>query len=254
MKIYLLADESFPYGMAGVNHLICQAKGLISAGENIEIILTHRAVDKKVNDDLPIKGVYKGIKYKYINGKFQYKSRLLRSLYIHFLVPPRTFLWCLKHFDQGDICYQYSTGIELIIAVKIACLMRSAKFVREMVEIPFLDKKLSNRFYRWLELHCLLPYYTGVVCISHGLIDICKKYFDKNSKLFLLPILVEDIKECNYTQSPYNVPYNPYGINVGNERWYIVYSKRLCKIQRTRYFKLSSYIYRARCRCQELCL
>lgn len=207
MKIYLLANITFPYGMAGENHILCQMRGIANAGGDVEIILPKRSsalFDKKT---YPQKGVYDGMKYEFISDSFFGKTNILIQLYNYFLAPITTFIWAMKRLEKGDIVYQYSANLLLFFTVIIACRLRGAYFVHEIVEIPYLDNKFRHRVRRWMESHLLMPHFDGFVCISHGLLDYCKRFASKKAKFHYMPILVEKNDNTVFTKVSYNVPY-----------------------------------------------
>ena len=81
MKIFLVANITFPAGMAGENHVICQMKGVKKAGGDIELILPRRTSVSSNRTVFLKKGIYDGMKYEFISDSISQKSKLYNSLY-----------------------------------------------------------------------------------------------------------------------------------------------------------------------------
>ena len=100
MNIHFYINNSFPFGMAAAKRRLCYAKGLMAAGHSVDIIICQKCFEKNSNDDFPVKGIYQGIPYNYVCGKFKHKTkyRILRGLDYYVIDYIRSFLYALFMF------------------------------------------------------------------------------------------------------------------------------------------------------------
>lgn len=206
MRVFLLFSGPFPQGLAGVQHVVCESLGLSKILEDFKLVLYLRTVNRDADDGLPEKGTYKGIKYEFINGKIMYSSTLRRRITSAFALL-RTFVWGIRHYHKNDIVYCFEGLNPRLFLFMLSAKIKGAKFVREIVEIPYYNMFLSARYHRWFESTFLFPHYDGVVSISHPLNEFASKHVSKKAKLHIQPILVQDDEIVQFDKAPFNFPY-----------------------------------------------
>lgn len=206
MRVFLLFSGPFPQGLAGVQHVVCESLGLSKCIEDFKLILYLRTVNSEIDDGLPEKGTYKGIKYDFINGKYMYTSKMRRRI-TSAIALLRTFVWGIRHYHKNDIVYCFEGLNYRLFLFMLSAKIKGAKFVRELVEIPYYNMDLSSRFHRRFESIFLFPYYDGVVSISHPLNEYASKHVSKKAKLHIQPILVQSEETLLFDKAPFDFPY-----------------------------------------------
>lgn len=215
MNIHFYINNSFPFGMAAAKRRLCYAKGLMAAGHSVDIIICQKCFEKNNNDDFPVKGIYQGIPYNYVCGKFKHKTkyRILRGLDYYVIDYIRSFLYALTHIKKNDIIYVYFYPIFLQILIILAAKIKKAKVVKETCEHPSALGNIHSKWHKyskWFEYKFIMPNYDGFIAISRDLNKFVEKYKSRRAKCIIVPILVDDqFKDKDLTQlkSEYDVPY-----------------------------------------------
>lgn len=215
MNIHFYINTSFPFGMAAAKRRLCYAKGLMAAGDNVDIIICQKCFEKNNNDGLPIKGIYQGIPYNYVCGKFKHtkKHRLLRGLDYFVIDYIRSFLYALFHIKKNDVVYVYFYPIFLQILILIATKIKQAKIVKETCEHPAVFGNINSKWYRfckYFEFKLIMPKYNGFIAISRELNKFVNRYKSPTAKCIIVPILVDDpfvYKNKSSLINEYEVPY-----------------------------------------------
>lgn len=206
MRVFLLFSGPFPQGLAGVQHVVCESLGLSKCLENFKLVLYLRTVNRDADDGSPEKGTYKGIKYEFINGKIMYSSKMRRRITSAFALL-RTFVWGIRYYHKNDIVYCFEGLNSRLFLFMLSAKIKGAKFVREIVEIPYYNMSLSSRWHRWFEGAFFFPHYDGVVSISHPLNEYASQHVSKKAQLHIQPILVQDEENTQYDKAPFDFPY-----------------------------------------------
>lgn len=215
MKIHFYINTSFPYGMAAAKRRLCYAKGLIAEGHEIDVVICQKCFELTSNDGFPEVGVYKGINYKYVCGKFKHpqKNKIMRGLDYLIIDYLRSFFYALKHIHRKEIVYVYYYPIFLQILILLAAKIKGAKVVKETCEHPSALGNVNSKwhkFCKWFEYRFVMPHYDGFIAISRDLNKFVEKYKSKKAKSIIVPILVEDPfcdKDIRNLKNEYDVPY-----------------------------------------------
>lgn len=215
MKIHFYINTSFPYGMAAAKRRLCYAKGLITEGHEVDVVICQKCFELTTDDGFPEEGIYKGINYKYVCGKFKHapKKKLLRGLDYFFLDYIHSFFFALKNIHSNEIVYVYFYPIFLQILILLAAKIKNAKVVKETCEHPSALGKIHSKWHKlckWFEYNYVMPHYDGFIAISRDLNKFVEKYKSKKAKSIIVPILVEDPfcgKDMSNLKNEYNVPY-----------------------------------------------
>lgn len=212
MRIHFFINGPFPYGMAAAKRRLCYAKGLIAAGNKVEVHIYNRCFNIGDNDGFKEKGIYNNIPYNYIAGKYKRKNKILRGIDWYLIDNIKSFAYALRIVEKNDIIYCYFYPVLLQILLLIVSKIKKAKIVKETCEHPSALGKntIWNKCCRWFEYRFVMPHYDGFIPISCELENFVNKYKKKNAKSIIIPILVDDdlynIDFSKYS-SPYNVPY-----------------------------------------------
>lgn len=213
MKIHFFVLTSFPVGMAAAKRRLCYARGLIAAGDSVDVSICQKCFSKNENDKYPESGIFRGIPYKYVAGKVKSDNRVKRKLDYCLLDYLKGFVYALRKVKKGEViyCYFYSNFFHLLLI--IASKIKGAKIVREVCEHPsalYDMSRFPNRANRWFEYHCLFPLFDGFIPISKDLSSFVEKYKSSKAQSIIIPILVDEIRneeEIKSKGSPYDIPY-----------------------------------------------
>ena len=74
MKIAILLNQSYPYGMACTNRIHLYAKGLVELGNDVEILVPRFTEDLGKAINHKIEGEFEGVKFKYACNPIRSKS------------------------------------------------------------------------------------------------------------------------------------------------------------------------------------
>lgn len=215
MKIHFYINDSFPFGMAGAKRRLCYAKGLMLEGHKIDVVICQKCLEKGMDDGSPAKGMYKGISYIYVPGKYKHSKRnkIMRGLDYLIIDYIRSFFYALKHIHRKEIVYVYFYPIFLQILVLFAARIKGAKVVKETCEHPSALGNINSKwhkFCKWFEYKFVMPQYDGFIAISRDLNKFVEKYKSRDAKSIIVPILVEnpfENQDVSRLQNEYKVPY-----------------------------------------------
>jgi len=212
MKVLIITNEPFPYGMAATNRIICYAKGLIKNGLDCEVLVSKRTepygIDPRNNK---AQGLYEGIPYSYVGGKTQWQKNLVLKVFSLITDYLRTLYFCFKFTKKGDAILCYFSGIALHYFVLVAVKLSGAKVVGELCEYPycFMNKAESiiNRIKRWIMFHGIFTCFDGFIVISESLKEVAEHYKAGKAKILKVPILVDVEKQEKSTSAESDIPY-----------------------------------------------
>lgn len=215
MNIHFYINDSFPYGMAGAKRRLCYAKGLMKEGNKVDVIICQKCLEKGDYEYLPAKGVFHGIPYIYVCGKYKHPkyNKLLRGIDYLLLDYIRSFFYAVKNIHKGDAVYAYFYPIFLQIIVICASKIKGAKIVKETCEHPSALGNINSKWHKlckWIEYKFIMPQYDGFIAISHDLKEFVLKYKYRTAKCIIVPILVDnvfEIKDLSTLKNEYDVPY-----------------------------------------------
>lgn len=212
MNVHIYLESSFPEGMAATKRVACYAKGLTSVGALVDVVCTHRIIERQHDESYPEKGIYESIPYSYSSGKYKSANKFFRGLDWIVLDAFRAYLYVLRSVGKDDVILVYGYSIFMQLAIILAARKVGAKVVKETCEHPSSIVNMSsakNRMLKRLEYRYIMPLYDGFIAISRSLENFCIRYKRKNAKVIIVPILVEDKSNIDFSNrcSPYQVPY-----------------------------------------------
>lgn len=214
MQIHFYQNTAFPYGMAAAKRRLCYIKGLRAAGDEVNVICCSKVYEKGEGEIMLENGLYNGIPYCYISGKYKYPkwNLLMRGLDWDFIDPIRTLFYSLKHIHRGDIVYVYLYPLFLQMMILLAAKTKGAKTIKEVCEHPSTQRtnNITRILSDWIDFHLIMPLYDGFIAISTDLEAFVNRYKKKSAKTIRIPILVDpESYDIDYSQMPppFDVPY-----------------------------------------------
>ena len=148
MNIHFYINNSFPYGMAAAKRRLCYAKGLMAQGHFVDVVICQKCYEKGEDVELPQKGIYRGIPFIYVCGKYKFNQKyiLIRKLDYFIIDYIRSFFYAIKNIHNGDVIYAYYYPVFLQILIILAAKIKRAKIVKETCEHP---SALGNIHSKW---------------------------------------------------------------------------------------------------------
>lgn len=196
MKIFLFGYFEMPTGMAPVKRTMCLAKGLVSAGMDVEVDVIHWFFQGGQRASFPPEGEHEGVKYRFVNGEKRYKNGIELRLDLKWRDRRGAVKYVLENAKQRDVVYIYSGNNGDIRALTKAAHKKGAKAVLELVEIPYYNEDWQARFHRWIQTTTLFPKLDGFTCISEELALFAHKHASKRAKILKVPSMVESRMSC----------------------------------------------------------
>lgn len=190
MKIAVLLDEQFPFGMASANRTLLYTKGLVEAGNDVEVLIP-RATERFDNiRNFEITGVHERVKFKYAFESIIRKSFTGRRIQ-NFISFFNSFIFFI-HF-KPDIILIAANNFKYILLGKFCSSLINAKLVREKSEVPFYKtEKLSG--VQKLRIKTEFKLFDGLMVISGALKDFFLKDLLLKIKITEVPILIDSTK------------------------------------------------------------
>lgn len=215
MNIHFYINTSFPFGMAAAKRRLCYAKGLVSNGHNVDVVVCQKCFEGGEDDGMPDKGVFRGIPYIYVCGKYKHAkhNKVLRGLDYIVFDYLRSFFYALSHIHRGDVVFAYYYPLFLQLLIIVAVKLKGGKIVKETCEHPSALGNINSKWHKFcksFEYHFVMPFYDGFIAISRDLSKFVLKYKSKRAECIIVPILVEDPFEkidLSTLKSEYTVPY-----------------------------------------------
>lgn len=200
--------------MAAAKRRLCYIKGLKAAGDEINVIICNKVLEKGEYDGMPAQGEYNGTPYCYVCGKYKHPkwNVLMRGLDWNVIDPIRTFFYSLRHIHKGDAVYVYLYPLFLQSLIQLAAKIKGATTIKETCEHPSsIRLSHKSRYIKdWIEFHLIMPRYDAFIAISQELESFVNKYKNNNAKVIRIPILVDpepyDI-DFSKMQPPFKTPY-----------------------------------------------
>lgn len=217
MKVYILAGESFPNGMAGTNRIKCYARAIKKGGIDCEVIIFRRTevYGKPVQNTLG-KGEYEGVPYQYISGTPLRDKNLIIRQCLDKIDEWRTFQYLKENIKKGDILFIYnSVSFNMSVSFINIAHNNDAFCVRDLCELPYGTGAETKRAIRQRKItfEKQFPGFDGVFSISDSLLNLAKKYTLPTCKHMKVPIMVE--YEHYVIEKEHEIPKNPYIFHAG---------------------------------------
>lgn len=195
MKILIVTQYPFPFGLAQTNRLIAMAKGLVHAGcEVIVTCIKPTEVSTKIrNKDK--EGEMDTVKFVYPGGKTVRSNFLMVRMFDYYKSLFRSLCYIKKENKRKgiDILFMGVTTSFNTLLFHIFSKLLHIKFIQERSEYPFLSYKNSvlGRLQLGIYLNIVCKFFDGFIVITKALEKYFRPYLKKEVPIFLLPILVE---------------------------------------------------------------
>ncbi len=193
MKITILLNEPYPFGMACTNRIHLYAKRFKEQSHDVEIVIpkpteSHHTTARNTE----IKGIYEGVKFRYPSNPVRSSSFIKRRIN-DFLAYFNTLFYVIRTKSDSDILLLVVTKGYMVFTYKIFCLLFGVKFVWEKSEFPFVfsNKTPLNKFYHKIYEKFGFKVFDGIILISDSLFDYFKDKIGKKTKLIVIPILTD---------------------------------------------------------------
>lgn len=191
MKIFLLLNQTYPYGYALTKRFHLYAKGFIKNGHtaNIVVPLPTEKSNKTINT--ATSGVYDDVPFRYTsNSTIRSKKFLHRRIhdFLGALTAGKIFIK-----EKPDIIITSTFSLPFFIFLKLISLVISAKILRERNEV---DNLRSDKvpFYKQLMAKYESKLFHGSIIINHKLKNHIENKLKNKSPNIVVPILIEDFK------------------------------------------------------------
>lgn len=198
MKIAIILDEQYPFGMAASNRTHLYSKALVQLGHDVHILVP-RPMDKPDNVvNHHSSGIHEGVKFRYGHETVIRRSFLGRRRQNALsLIKSLKFLIGYK----PEIILVVSNDLKLNMLGKIAALFTGAKLVREKTEVPYYRyEQLPSRLK--VRLKAEFRMFDGLIVISPALYDFFTKELRLNKKIIEIPILIGSSSVRNINGTP----------------------------------------------------
>lgn len=187
MKITILLDEQFPFGMASANRIHLYAKGLTELGNEV-VVFVPRATEKPGRlRNSAVDGEYEGVKFRYayecvirksfIGRRFQNAVSLMKSFFFIIGFSP-------------DIIMIAARNPKYIFLGKICSFLTKAKLVREKSEVPFYRKEELSAL-QVFRIKSEFRLFDGMIVISDALKEFFRSDLKLNIRMLEVPILAD---------------------------------------------------------------
>ena len=194
MRILIITNYPFPFGMAQTNRIIAMAKGLIHAGADVELVVS-KATELGKPKNTAASGNYQGIKFTYATGTPIRPHGIARRAFLFYKGILGTMRFIIKENKKQKIDVLFMGVYSNLITYMVFLLTRllSIKYIQERSEYPFLSYsgsiagRLKLRFY----LRFICARFDGFLVISSALENYFRPFMKKDAKKHLMPILVE---------------------------------------------------------------
>lgn len=200
MKFKIYTMQPFPYGMAATNRIINYGVGLVNQGVEVECFTINATENTEQVPRNLKQGSFKGIKYKYASTNVRSKSFIrkhLRDVYDYYL----TCKDLLTSDAKRNMVFMNSFSKEF--GIVLLAKLSGKKIIKELCEYPYYKECLMSK----LTLKFLFPLYDGFVVISENLLQLAKKFKNKNAKIVKIPILVDPNRIADVTPFNHSKPY-----------------------------------------------
>ena len=207
MRVLIITNYPFPYGMAQTNRLISISKGLQYNEVSVKVIISKSTEAEKIRNK-DITGNYEGVDFQYAPKSTKRSKNYFKRLLSFLMGVYRTSRIIKKEhkLKKVDALFLGVHSNLIMLFLLFQAKRLGIKTVHERSEYPFLSYKenfLSHlKLKTYLKVICSI--FDGFIVISSALKTYFSPYLGKNVKNFKLPILVEterfenrDIKSKN---------------------------------------------------------
>lgn len=195
MKIAILLNESYPFGMACTNRIHLYAKGLLLNKNKIKIVVPRPTENSDRVRNVAVRGVHEEVPFQYASTLTERNNSFWNRRIDDSRAYIRTFFIICEF--KPDVILIVGSKFRYTLLGKICAIITHSKLVREKSEVPLFKKKVLTSWQKlllWIDFNL----YDGLIVISKAL----KKFF-RNELSFTSPILEVPIL-INYNEDVEN--------------------------------------------------
>lgn len=188
--IYIVTTESFPFGYAATNRILCYSQALKNKNISCKILVYKRRTIPGCEN---ASGVYNGIDYCYVGGKCQRSRNRILARFFDVLDRLMLLVYLYRYVKKNDVVLGYTMRSFCSFIVMMTHL-KKGKYVAELCEFPYQDSnksKLRRKIGTWFLFAFVFPKFDGIIVISEALKQIALKNKKEQCRLVKIPILVD---------------------------------------------------------------
>lgn len=195
MKIYLVTNVGFPYGMASANRIRCYAKALMTAGVDAEVIIYRRTERFGVRpQNVQARGVCEGVPFRYMSESPIRENSKAKRLCRDYVDKAVLISFLRRSLLQGDVIFLYNGfDVEFNIFLTNYAHRKGWKVVYELCELPYGTGRETGKAIRKRNkvIHGLFPRLDGIIPISEALEVYAAPYLSEGCSMCRVPIMVD---------------------------------------------------------------
>ncbi|MFC2113429.1 glycosyltransferase family 4 protein [Bacteroidota bacterium] len=219
MKVIILTEGPFPYGMASTTRLVAYARGMVDAGAEVTVLCTKPTeVTGSPQINFRNEGEFKGIKFKYTPGITLRPKSVFRRILLYYsgFIKAKIELKKMSEESHIDILFMGLTNFWFTWSFSRWSRRNKVLFIQERSEYPFIGiNGFWQKFKLWFYLRYTCKLFNGMIVITKVLYSYYLNYIQKDARIFLLPMLVESDRFPANNKRPEGLPEN-YMAYVGN--------------------------------------
>ena len=188
LKITIILNEPYPFGMACTNRIHLYAKGLLALNDKVEILVPRPTEYADNIRNATAFGVHDGVRFRYahqttVRSKQRYK-RITQDV-LSFL---NSLLIIMKYRPQ--IILVTGDFFRFIALAKLCSVILRAKLVRERSEVPyFREPKLSG--FQIFKLKAEYRLFDGLITITKPLQKFYSQELSLPTNSLNIPIIID---------------------------------------------------------------
>lgn len=193
MKITIIMNEPYPFGMACTNRVHLYAKRFQERGHEVEIIIpkpteSHHTAPKNTQ----MQGEYDGIRFRYPLNPVRSTSFIKRRVN-DFLAYFKTLFYIIANKRDSDVVFLVGIQLYMMFTYKVFCSIFNCRYIWEKSEFPFVFDKpgASHGIYRKIYERFGFRLFDGMVVISDSLFEHFKNRVGTHTQLIVVPILTD---------------------------------------------------------------
>ena len=189
MRILILLNEPYPFGMACTNRTHLYAKGLSELNNNVLVIIPVPKDNSLKARNFSRKGSYENVKYLYSwTSSVRNSNFFLRRLHDVF-GPFIALIYSIKFKPEFLILVSHSFYHNLI--AKLIIVVTKSKLIIEQTEIPYHKKEVISKI-DLFKIRIRFWMVKGIILISNPLNLYFRNYLKIRKEILKIPIIVND--------------------------------------------------------------
>ena len=210
MRIVILTEGPFPYGMAATTRMVTYARGMIEAGAEVSVLCTKPTEAPGENlRNTEIKGDFEGIHFNYTAGTTSRSPVAFKRLILYYtgFFRAKKELRRMQEKANINVLFMGLSNFWFTWSHSRWSHKNKVLFVQERSEYPFIGvtgpwQKMKLGFY--LRVTCKL--FDVILVITRALENYFSNWIRKDARIYLLPMLVEAERFRGHNEKPAGLP------------------------------------------------